>query len=342
MSIYKKHNSYYCQGYVDNIRYNRKCDGAKTKKEAQVIEDAIRYELRLEQAGLKKEKEQTYSFSFMMDLYKKTSEANNKSVKESKQYSKLLLIYFGKNVNVLSIKPNDIEEFKLYMISSGRSSSTVNRYLSALRRAYNIMIKNDLIDYNPINKVKFFIEDNIRDRYLTKEEWIKLYTNLSEINRKIVIIALQTALRLGNVLHLNWSQINMSSRVIRITKNYNKGKKIIELPMTDALYEVLLSLKPKESGYVFVNPDTGKPYTSIKTGFNAALRRAGIKDFHFHDLRRTAATWLLESGVDLKTIQEILGHSHISTTERYLSISSEAKVKAMNILSNQIEIRSIA
>ena len=341
MPIYKKNNKYYCRGSVNGQRYNKLCDGATNAKEAKVIEDDIRYKLRLKEAGIIKEKKQ-YSFSFLMNLYVRTCEANNKSVKESRLYSKLLTVYFGSDTVIQSIKPSDIEEFKLYMISSGRSVATANRYLSALRRAYNIMIKNDLIDYNPVNKVDFFIEDNIRNRVLSKEEWIRLYQELSEVNRKIVLVALQTAFRLGNVLLLNWEQISLKNRLIRITKNYNKGKKIIELPINDVLYEVLSSLEPKEEGYVFINPETNKPYTSIKNGFNKACERAGIKDFHFHDLRRTAATWLLENGVDLRTIQDILGHSHISTTERYLSISSEAKVKAMNILSNQIVMRSIA
>lgn len=341
MPIYKKNNKYYCRGCVNGQRYNKLCVGATTVKEAKAIEDNIRYKLRLEEAGIIKEKKQ-YSFSFLMDMYVRTSEANNKSVKESKLYKKLLLVYFGKDTNVLSIKPSDLEEFKLYMVSSGRSFATTNRYLAALKRAYNIMIKDDLIDYNPVCKIKFFVEDNIRDRFLSKEEWVKLYQELSEINRKIVLVALHTAFRLHNVLYLRWEQISMSNRIIRLTKHENKGKKIINVPITDTLYEVLMSLEPKEFGYVFINPETGKPYTSIKTGFNAACRRAGIKDFHFHDLRRTAATWLLENGVDIRTIQEILAHTNISTTERYLSTTSEAKIKAMNVLSSQIAMRSIA
>lgn len=342
MSIYKKNGKYYCRGSLNGDRYNKRCEGATTKKEAQVIEDAVRYELRLKQAGMIKEKTKKYSFSFLMDKYVRTSEANNKSVVESKQYSKLLKIYFGTNTDIQSIKPSDIEEFKLYMISSGRSVATANRYLAALKRAYNIMIKDDLIDYNPVCKVKFFIEDNIRDRVLSKQEWICLYEQLSEVNRKIVLVALQTAFRLRNVLNLRWEQINLNTRLIKLSKNENKGKKLINIPITDILYEVLMSLEPKSEGYVFINPDTGKPYTSIKNGFNAACRRAGIKNFHFHDLRRTAATWLLENGVDIRTIQEILAHTNISTTERYLSTTSEAKRKAMNVLSNQIVIRSIA
>ena len=95
-------------------------------------------------------------------------------------------------------------------------------------------------------------------------------------------------------------------------------------------------MEPKESGYVFVNPETNKPYTSIKTNFKNALKKAGIKDFKFHDLRRTVGTWLLENGADLRTIQEILAHTNISTTERYLSITDESKKRAMDILNKYV------
>lgn len=336
MSIYKKNGKYYCRGSLNGDRYNKRCDGASSRKEAQVIEDAIRYELRLKQAGIIKEKEKKYSFSFLMDKYVRTSEANNKSVKESKQYSKYLKIYFGENRDIKSIKPSDIEEYKLYMLSSGRSNATVNRYLAALKRAYNIMIKDELINYNPVCKVDTLIEDNRRNRYLSKDEWRLLYKELSPINKKIVTVALLTGLRKQNVLRLRWEQIDWNLRTIELSKSENKGKKTIKIPIVNTLYNLLQSLNPKECGYVFVNPRTNKPYTDIKKGFSEACKRAGIKDFKFHDLRRTVGTWLLESGVDIRTIQNILAHSEISTTERYLCLSSEQNTRAMNVLGSLV------
>ena len=97
-----------------------------------------------------------------------------------------------------------------------------------------------------------------------------------------------------------------------------------------------MRLGPKKSGYVFVNPKTGKPYTDIKKSFNAALKRAGLSDFRFHDLRRTVGTWLLTSGVDIRTVQNILAHSDVRTTERYLALTNEQNIKAMGVLNSYI------
>lgn len=116
-------------------------------------------------------------------------------------------------------------------------------------------------------------------------------------------------------------------------KQDNKGSKEIKIPISSTVEKVLTSYK-KKSGYVFINPDTGKPYTTIKKGFSHALEKAGITDFRFHDLRRTFGTWLLTSGVDIRTIQNLLAHSDISTTERYLSIVKEQDKKVVDILDN--------
>ena len=335
MGVYKhKNGSWYCRGRINGERYHLPCTGANNKAEAIAIEDGIRYEIRLRQQGLSKEKEKIYSFSFLMEKYVNTCEANNKSVKESKVYSKGLTAYFGKNKNIKNIKPSDVETFKLFMLRTGRSNATTNRYLMALKRAYNIMINDELINYNPTDKVKKLEEDNRRYRYLSKEEWERLKTALSPIALKIVIVALQTGLRKQNVLKLRWEQIDFNLRTIELLKSENKGKKSIKIPITNTLYELLMTLNPQKTGYVFVNPTTGKPYTDIKKGFKHALEKAGIEDFKFHDLRRTVGTWLLSSGVDIRTIQNILAHSDISTTERYLALTPEQNIKAMNVLNS--------
>ena len=168
------------------------------------------------------------------------------------------------------------------------------------------------------------------------EEWERLKKELSPTALKIVSVALLTGFRKKNVLQLRWEQIDLNLRTIELLKTENKGKKHIKLPISDALYALLMELDPKPSGYVFINPDTDKPYTSIKTAFNGALDRAGIEDFHFHDLRRTVGTWMLTNGVDIRTVQSILAHSDIRTTERYLALTSEQNKKAMSVLNSYI------
>ena len=336
MAVYKRNNSWYCRGQINGERYDEKCDGAITEHEARAIDDGIRYKIRLKQNGLELEKEKVYTFSFLMQRYTETSEANNKSVKESKTYSSLLLEYFGKNKNIKSIKPADLEKFKLYMISEGKSKATVNRYLSALRRAYNILIYNEMINYNPVNKIQFMKENNKRSRVLSQEEWERLKVVLPKYLLNIVLVAMHTGLRKGNVLNLKWEQIDFERNIITISADENKGKKTIVKHINKSLRKLLLSLKPNSTGYVFINKATSKPYTDVKKGFANALERAKIEDFHFHDLRRTTATWLHEQGVPLRVIQGILDHSDISTTERYLSLKDEQSIKAMDILNGII------
>jgi len=87
----------------------------------------------------------------------------------------------------------------------------------------------------------------------------------------------------------------------------------------------------KNGSYVFPNKE-GKPYVDIRKGFKAALRRTGIKNFRFHDLRHTFASYLVMGGIDLKTVQELLGHKSFEMTLRYAHLSSDHKKAAIEKL----------
>lgn len=84
--------------------------------------------------------------------------------------------------------------------------------------------------------------------------------------------------------------------------------------------------------YLFINPKTNKPYTTILKAVKSAAEKVGIEDFIFHDLRRTFGTRLLDNGINLRVIQELLAHSNISITQRYLSVKEEAKISALESL----------
>ncbi len=88
------------------------------------------------------------------------------------------------------------------------------------------------------------------------------------------------------------------------------------------------------SEYVFINPITGKPYSNIMKSFKKALRAANIENFRFHDLRHTVATRLVEKGIDLVVVKEILGHSKIDTTLRYAHAVPERKLAAISVLNS--------
>jgi len=107
--------------------------------------------------------------------------------------------------------------------------------------------------------------------------------------------------------------------------------------MNGFLYDTLTALKKKRNGsYVFSNEE-GEPYGDIKRSFSTALKRAGIENFRFHDLRHTFASHLVMSGVDLKTVQELMGHKTINMTLRYAHLSPDHKRKAVENLGSEMQ-----
>lgn len=114
-----------------------------------------------------------------------------------------------------------------------------------------------------------------------------------------------------------------------------KGHKIIKIPISGKLLETLESL-PKNSEYVFYNPDTGKPYRDISEKFKNACKRANVENFRFHDLCHTVATRLVEKGIDLRVVQEIMTHSTIVTTQKYMHPTPKRKLEAISVLNSYI------
>lgn len=337
MAVYKRNNAWYCRGQINGERYDCKCDGATTEADAKAIDDGIRYKMRLVQSGLALEKEKDYSFSFLMEKYLEHCIANgNRTYHDSELLVQGLIKYFGARTKIRSIKPSNINSFKAYKLGQNRKPATINKYLALLKCAFNILKKDKLITYNPMDDVELLVVDDRRSRYLTKQEWDALKTTLPKWLLDITIVALHTGIRRSNVLRLRWEYIDLHRDNIAIPSEESKGKKIMNIAISEKLHNHLLTLEPKESGWVFINPKTGKPYCDVKKAFKKALQEAHIENFRFHDLRRTVGTWLLDEGVDIRTIQGILWHSDVRVTERYLSPLENQKSKAMNILDDLI------
>jgi len=117
---------------------------------------------------------------------------------------------------------------------------------------------------------------------------------------------------------LLWSDIDFDTNMITIDQTNTKSKKQRRIPINSVLRTMLieLKLKSRDSEYVFIDNEGGQ-IKSIRSAFDAATKRAGLKGLRFHDLRHTAATRMVESGANIVAISKILGHSDIKTTMRY-------------------------
>lgn len=167
-----------------------------------------------------------------------------------------------------------------------------------------------------------------RTRVLSDDEETRLIEAAAPHLKRPIRFSVLTGVRLDNVLSLDWRQIDLHARAIRFIV---KGGKNHVLPISDELFVLLANLGPKPMGPVFTYK--GKAVTTWKTAWKAALRRAGIEDFRWHDLRHTTASRLVRAGVDISAVQEYLAHADIATTRRYVHHDDRVKLDAMNVLS---------
>ncbi len=122
-----------------------------------------------------------------------------------------------------------------------------------------------------------------------------------------------------------------------LNQDQTKNAERKEIPINSTLRESLKSITRRlDIPYVFFNPKTEKPYNNMVKSFDSALRRAGIKDFVFHDLRHTFASQLVMAGVDLATVRELLGHKTLTMTLRYSHLAPSHKVKAVDLLDSKL------
>lgn len=285
----------------------------------------------------------------MFILYLEYSENNKKSYKSDIRSTDVFLEYFG-NVNLEEITPARIEDFKRDVKNdTGNKNATINRYLQALSKMLNIAVANELISKNPMWSVKKLKENNYKTRVLTQSEEKRLFEEIErgyEVvgrDRKkktiypylhlkpLIICALQTGMRRGEIFNLKWSNIDFEYEIIELLET--KSGKSRKIPISSKMMKVFEEVK-NGTEYVFINKETGLPYNDIKRSFHSVLDKAGIKDFRFHDFRHTAATRMLEKGADIRTVQEILGHSSVSVTERYTHTNAKNKKSAIEILSS--------
>ncbi|MFC2062196.1 tyrosine-type recombinase/integrase, partial [Elusimicrobiota bacterium] len=264
------------------------------------------------------------------------SKVNKNSYTDDIYRSNILKRYFG-NIYIDKITPRVIESFKARMKNRVKES-TINRYLTLLKTMYNKAIVWELVEDNPVSKVKLFKENNTVIRYLEKYEIGKLIECApNEVIKGIIITAINTGMRKMEILNLKWADIDLERNILYIWNSKNKESR--KIPINNVLLKFFKSYKDNidaKSRYVFLN-SKGKEYRDIRKPFKKALDNAGIKNFRFHDLRHTFASHLVMNGVEIMTISKFLGHKSIEMTMRYAHLSPGYKAKAIEKLNYYIE-----
>jgi integrase len=184
-----------------------------------------------------------------------------------------------------------------------------------------------------IRKAKQLEENNARLRFLSKEECQALISACDDHLRPIDVTALNTGARKSEILNLRWDQVDLKHGFILFKGCMAKNGERREVPINETLKATMNSIVRRlDLPFVFFNPATDDPYIIVHRRFSSALKKAGIIDFKFHDLRHPFASHLAMSGVELITIKELLEHKDISMTLRNAHLAPAQKKRAVNIL----------
>jgi integrase len=286
------------------------------------------------------------TFKQFSEKYEEIEKGGTYFDKTRKYYIPVMRDFFnGKKLYQLSAL--DIQEYQKARKATPtkwggeRSDVAVNRELETLRHMLNKAVEWGMLTNNPFSKFKdsiFYEEDDSRIRYLTEEEIKKLFEFLDrkpKCRRKgkenaplpyahlknIVMAALLTGLRRGDILRLKWADVDLDKGILFFFEQKKGNKRKIKILNSDMI-NLLKSIPKGESEFIFNGRD-GQPLKDVKRSFKTALKKAGIRDFHFHDLRHTSASYMVMKGASLKSVQEHLGHTSLTMTQKYAHLSPE-------------------
>jgi len=287
-----------------------------------------------------------------------------------KSVVKLMYQEFG-NLPLSHFNTQLLDRYQSKGLKEGKAHATINRHIATIKHMFTKAVEWEMATEEVLKKVrrvKLLPENNRRLRYLSKVESQALVDACSPHLRPIVITALNTGMRKEEILSLEWEKnIDLKHGFILLQKTKNGDRR--EIPINEPLRESFQGLVRRlDSPYTFVNRD-GRRFKDVKRSFTSALKRAvlercygcklerrktdsqspgncpscgetlrrdGIKDFRFHDLRHTFASHLVMAGVDITTVKELLGHKTLAMTLRYAHLAPAHKARAVDILKDSL------
>lgn len=239
------------------------------------------------------------------------------------------------------ITRQQVQSFHTALKEEGLAAATSNLHIKLLKHCCNLAIDWEMLDKNPVARVPLYFEDNRVENYLSDTELKRLLTVL-HANRNspvslIALFALSTGCRMQEIMSLKWLDVDLVKGVLTIRATNNKSKRLRTVPLNQTALEILNQLSTQgKFEYLFINRLTGMPYRNIHKVWNRLREKAGLKHLRFHDLRHNHASIMVNNGISLYSVQQILGHSDPKVTMRYAHLSTKTLQEASNSVSIKI------
>ena len=314
MALYKRQDTWWVSIYHQGERI-QKTTGTSNKAEALRYHDQLKSDLwRVSQLQEKPK----FLWDDAVERWGLESK-HKKSLRDDLMHLRWLDPHFcGKSL--LEINRNFIEEVAVLKEKSGVRPSTVNRMLALIRSILRKAAEDwEWLDKAP--KIRMREEGNKRIRWITREEAARLLQELPVHLARMVTFSLATGLRQSNVLNLKWKDIDLERRHTWVHPDEAKAKKAIAVPLNETAMAILLKQKGENAEYVFTYAQKRVKQCNTKA-WKKALKRSGIQNFRWHDLRHTWASWHVQNGTSLQELQQLGGWASYDMVLRYAHLSS--------------------
>ncbi len=240
-----------------------------------------------------------------------------------------------------SITPQELEQHLAHTAEeSDWAPATVNRYRALISLVFRLGIESGKVKENPARLVKHRQENNARVRWLSGEEEVRLRAAVAATRPEHLPeldLALNTGLRLGELYGMEWENVNLARRVLTIPRPKNGEMRHVPLngPALAALGELM---KGSDGIGPVIRNAEGGALASPRYWFEPAVKKAKIRSFSWHCLRHTFASRLVMAGVDLRTVQELMGHKSIQMTVRYSHLTPKHTLAAVERLAGTVSV----
>ena len=326
MTLYKRGNIWWAYVQIDGERH-AKSTGTVNRRQAQAIGQAFEEELNLRRHQMPKLNPEM-TVDELAALFISEGLAKAYSLDRLKH----TLPFFG-SMRLGEIDKSSVRNYrKERHDASTIKVATTNRDLGVLRRVLYFGVEEGYIATNPLARMQMERERRTKRPVLSVREELILLPAASTHLHGIIICALDTGMRRGEILAQLWEDIDFDNRILYVSHSKTPEGEMREIPLTRRLYDLLFSIK-QEKGFVFTFRD--EPLTEIKRAWKAALRRAQLRHFRFHDLRHTANTRMTLAGVMQEVRRELMGHTlgkSRDVNDRYTNIQLPEKRDAIRKL----------
>jgi integrase len=316
MPLYKRGSTWWVDIVVPDGERIRRSTGTETKALAQEFHDKLKAEVwRISKLGEKPR--HTWNEAVVRWLKEQSHKA---TIEMDKIHLRWLDAFLnGKPLDTISRSMIDkITEAKL---AEGVTNATVNRVLEILRAILRRCVNEwEWLDRAPM--VRMLKEPTRRIRFLTRQEADRLLRELPDHMADMVAFSLATGLRRSNVTGLLWSQVDLARQVAWIHADQAKARKAIPVPLNSEAVEIVTKQLGKHPTHVFTYKGNTIFQVSTKTWY-AALKRAGIENFRWHDLRHTWASWHVQNGTPMFALQEMGGWESPEMVRRYAHLAAD-------------------